>query len=190
METRTKDQIRRDALQRRDAIPPEQRALRSAAICSAVIDDETFVRARGVHVYLPIGSEVDIRPIIEVAWGMGKDVGLMRVMEDGGIEHHEIDSGTEYRPGPLGVLEPVQAESFDLDICDLVIVPVVAVDQDGNRLGYGKGYYDQFLAQYPRPAIGVCFEDQVFDHIPADDGDISLDAVYTDRRVILPPEEE
>lgn len=113
----------------------------------------------------------------------------MRVMEDGGIAHHEIDSGTSYRKGSLGIMEPIEAEPFDLDRCDLVIVPIVAADEEGNRLGYGKGYYDQFLAQHPRPAIGVCFDEQIFDHIPSDEGDIVLDAIYTDRRVIVPEED-
>jgi len=190
MDSNTKQDVRTEALRRRDAIPLDERARKSALICGALVDDEHFVSARGLHVYLPFGSEVDIHPLIEIAWGMGKEVGLMRVMDDGGIAHHEIDSGTEYQKGPLGILEPVSAEPFDLDRCDLVIVPVVAADVSGNRLGYGKGYYDQFLAQYPRPAIGVCFEEQVFDAIPADEGDIALDAIYTDRRVILPPDEE
>lgn len=184
-----KSELRREALRRRDEIPAPDRDAKSAAICSAVVDDELFLSARGIHVYLPFGTEVDIRPLIDVAWGMGKEVGLMRVMEDGGIAHHEIDPGTVYRKGNLGIMEPVEAEPFDLDRCDLVIVPIVAADPHGNRLGYGKGYYDQFLAQYPRPAIGVCFDAQIFDDIPSDEGDIVLDAIYTDQRVIIPEEE-
>lgn len=190
MENLKKDDLRRKAIDRRNALTPKERDRRSAAICSALIDDELFLAARAIHVYLPFGTEVDINPVIEVAWGMGKEVGLMRVMEDGGIAHHEIDSGTTYRKGSLGIMEPVDSEPFNLDHCDLVIVPVVAADSMGNRLGYGKGYYDQFLSHYPRPAIGVCFEEQIFDSIPHDDGDIVLDAIYTDRRVIVPDDAE
>lgn len=179
-----KAELRREALRLRGEIPPDLRAVRSRTICLAVSDDELFHDARAVHVYLPFGTEVDIKPLIEMAWEMGKEVGMMRVMDDGGIAQYSIIPNTEYRRTSLGILEPVDAEPFDMNICDVVIVPVVAADEQCNRLGYGKGYYDQFLIHYPRPTIGVAFEAQIFNTLPVDDLDISLDAVYTESRLI------
>ncbi len=180
----SKDELRREALGRRNSMPAEQREIASLAICRGVMDDDLFRDARGVHVYLPFGSEVNIQPLIEIAWEMGKEVGLMRVMEDGGSLQHCITPATSYNRTRLGILEPEEAEPFDMNICDLVIVPVLAVDTKCNRLGYGKGYYDQFLTHYPRPTIGAAFESQIFDSLPVNEQDIRLDLIYTELRVI------
>lgn len=184
IQSRLKDEIRKAALDRRNAIPAEERAASSARICSWVMDDDLFLNARGIHVYQPIGSEVDIRAIIDTAWEMGKDVGMMVVSEDGGSHQFAITAATQFQRSSLGILQPTDAEPFDMNLCDLVIVPAVAADEQCNRLGYGKGYYDQFLMSFPRPAIGVVFEAQIVPAVPIDEGDICLDGVYTEQRVI------
>jgi 5-formyltetrahydrofolate cyclo-ligase len=189
--TLTKQEIREAALQLRDAMPDSERAAASLAICRAVMQDEDFIDARGVHVYLPIRSEVDIRPLIDIAWELGKEVGMMVIDEDGGTRQFTITPATSYRRIDLGILEPVDAEPFDMNNCDLVICPVVAADEECNRLGYGKGYYDQFLTHFPRPTIGVAFECQVFPELPTNNDDIGLDTIYTEKRAISEcPEEE
>jgi 5-formyltetrahydrofolate cyclo-ligase len=180
----SKDELRGDALARREALSPEERAVASLVICNKVMDDDLFLDARGVHVYLPIGSEVDINPLISMAWEMQKIVGLMRVMEDGGSLQFSITPHTTYRKTSLGILEPTNADLLDMNECDLVIAPMLAADEQCNRLGYGKGYYDQFLAQYPRPTIGVAFETQIYPQLPTNESDIKCDAVYTEVRVI------
>jgi 5-formyltetrahydrofolate cyclo-ligase len=186
----TKHEIRRESLQRRNAMSIEDRTAASFAICNRVMDHDLFLDARGIHVYLPIGSEVDIRPLIDVAWEMGKEVGLMRVMEDGGSVQYCITPKTTYRTTSIGILEPVDAELFDMNNCDLVIAPLVAADDQCNRVGYGKGYYDQFMTQFPRPTLGVAFEVQMVESIPADAGDVKVDAVITERRSIGDKREE
>lgn len=109
---------------------------------------------------------------------------MMRVMADGGTRQFSITPATKFQAAGLGILEPIDAEEFDMNICDLVIVPMVAGDEGCNRLGYGKGYYDQFLIGNPRPAIGVAFDVQIVRELPVDDLDVPLDAIYTERRVI------
>lgn len=184
IQTRLKMEMRKEALERRNAMTVEERARASSRICYWVVEDELFLDARGIHVYLPIGSEVDIRELIEVAWKLGKEVGMMRVMADGGTRQFSITPATKFQAAGLGILEPIDAEEFDMNICDLVIVPMVAGDEGCNRLGYGKGYYDQFLIGNPRPAIGVAFDVQIVRELPVDDLDVPLDAIYTERRVI------
>jgi 5-formyltetrahydrofolate cyclo-ligase len=181
---KSKNEIRREALERRDAIPLDERTEWSLAICRGIMEDDRFLDARGIHVYLPIGSEADIRPLIDVAWELGKGVGLMRVHEDGGTQQYRITPETKYAAAPLGILAPVEAELFDMDRCDLVIVPLVAADEHCNRVGYGKGYYDQFLTHFPRPTIGAAYDLQVYPQLPSDDMDIRLDTICTEVRVI------
>jgi 5-formyltetrahydrofolate cyclo-ligase len=182
---RSKSEYRLEGLQRRNAIAAEARAAASLTICQSVMADNLFLDARGVHVYLPIGSEVDVRPLIDVAWELGKEVGFMRVLEDGGSRQFLITPDTKFRTTKLGILEPVDAEQFDMETCDLVIAPLVAADEKCNRLGYGKGYYDQLLIHNPRPTIGVAFDEQIFADIPIDEGDVRLDKIYTERRAIV-----
>ncbi len=182
----TKEDVRREALQRRNRLSPVERGEKSFVICQTIMEDEGFLDARGVHVYLPFGSEVDIKPLISLAWDLGKEVGLMRVQPDGGSEQHLITGETVYRTGHLGISEPVESEVFNMDLCDLVLVPVVAADAGCNRIGYGKGYYDQFLTQFPRPTIGIAFDVQIFPELPVDELDITLDKIVTETRVILP----
>ena len=181
---RTKEEVRKEALERRNQLSGEQRREKSMIICQVIMEDEGFLDARGLHVYLPFGTEVDINPLISLAWEMGKDVGLMRVQPDGGSEQHLITSETVYEVGSLGIPEPVDAEVFNMEICDLVLVPVVAADEHCNRIGYGKGYYDQFLTQFPRPTIGVAYEAQLFSELPVDDLDITLDKIVTEERIL------
>ncbi|MCC7438303.1 MAG: 5-formyltetrahydrofolate cyclo-ligase [Armatimonadetes bacterium] len=185
----SKDELRSLARQRRNTLTVEERAAASLEICRSMIDLDQFLDARGLHVYLPIGSEVDIRPIINLSWEMGKKVGLMRVMDDGGSQQFQIVPNTNYRTTELGILEPTDATLFNMEECDLVLAPVLAADLQCNRLGYGKGYYDQFLTQFPRPAIGVAFEIQIFDQLPTDNLDIRLDGILTEKRWITRGEE-
>ncbi|MGE3801323.1 MAG: 5-formyltetrahydrofolate cyclo-ligase [Candidatus Kapaibacterium sp.] len=180
----TKEEVRKEALQLRNGLKSEEREEKSLAICQAVMEDEGFLDARGLHVYLPFGSEVNIQPLISLAWDLGKEVGMMRVQPDGGSQQYLITNQTVYQTGQLGILEPVEAEQFDMESCDLVLVPVVAADENCNRIGYGKGYYDQFLTQHPRPTIGVCFDVQIFPELPVDDLDIMLDKIVTEKRIL------
>lgn len=179
---KTKKEIRADALKRRDALSDEERGVKSLVICERVMDDDRFIDADGIHVYFPINSEVDIKPLISMAWEMGKEVGIMRIEEDGGTSHHHITAETEYTTGSLGIQQPTNAKSYDMDLCDLVIVPLVAADPKCRRIGYGKGYYDQFLTHFPRPTLGVAFDVQIFDEVPTDPLDITLDRIVTETR--------
>jgi 5-formyltetrahydrofolate cyclo-ligase len=179
---KTKKEIRADALKRRDALSDAERDAKSLVICERIMEDDRFIDADGVHVYFPINSEVDIMPLISMAWGMGKAVGIMRIEEDGGTSHHHITAETAYAPGPLGIQQPMNAKPYDMDLCDLVIVPLVAADAGCHRVGYGKGYYDQFLMHFPRPTLGVAFDVQIYDAVPTDPLDITLDRIVTETR--------
>ena len=94
------------------------------------------------------------------------------------------DIDTPFNKAALNIYEPAHGEVCPPEQLDLVIVPLVAADERCNRLGYGKGYYDQFLTHFPRPTIGVGFDAQIFPELPTDDRDIALDKVYTESRLI------
>lgn len=87
--------------------------------------------------------------------------------------------------GPMGILQPPLGNKQSDTTYDLIIVPGLAFDKSGNRLGYGKGYYDQFLAKEVNVLkVGVCFDFQLFDQLPIDVHDQKVDIIVTNKKVI------
>ena len=97
----------------------------------------------------------------------------------------EVGSLAELEPGFKGILEPRTRMPVDPSTADVVIVPGVAFDARGNRLGYGGGFYDSFLSECGDvPRIGVCFEVQVVDEVPVAEHDLPVDVIVTESRTI------
>ncbi len=178
----SKDKIRAEVLDQRRAVDRDDLAVRSLEICNRVAEESLFLDAGGLHIYSPLETEVNVRPLLEVAWALGIETGMMVVDEEGGSRHVEISEETTFRKGAFNLMQPVEDVPFDMTRCDLVLVPAVAVDPNRNRIGYGKGYYDQFLTKYPRPTICPVFDLQVVDLVEATDRDVLLDIVLTETR--------
>ncbi|MBX5477326.1 MAG: 5-formyltetrahydrofolate cyclo-ligase [Clostridia bacterium] len=186
-----REQLRRAARAYRDALAPEERERRSRAIARRVAGLPAFVAACNVLVYLDRPPEVETRPLIEIARTQGKRVAAPRTDAAAGLlKPHWIAFDARGEPitvtGPFSIREPDPAVSAEApsDALDLVVVPGLAFDRAGNRLGYGKGYYDRFLAAYPagrRPVtVALAFAGQVFDRVPAHPWDIPMDWVVTE----------
>jgi 5-formyltetrahydrofolate cyclo-ligase len=174
-------------LRARDAIPPEARAHAGAAIVTALAGREDFRAARAVLVSLAFRSEWETRPLLEAALALGKVVGAPRVnpgkrmLETYAITDLERDLG----PGFLGIDEPLpHCGPLPLDAIDWVLVPGVAFDTHGHRIGYGGGYYDRLLPLLRSDArrVAGAFELQVVEQVPAAMHDLQVDAVVTERR--------
>ena len=131
--------------------------------------------------YISFGGEVDTREMIKEAKKLGKLIavpvsGLKRT-----IRPCKWDGRQRLEKGRYGILEPMQKSFFGIKALDLVIVPGVAFDRRGNRLGRGKGYYDTFLSRLPKdtPSIGLAFDFQILPTLPTTPTDVSV------RRVIF-----
>lgn len=114
---------------------------------------------------------------------MGKKVAVPKVIVDNFMKFYYIDSLKSLTPGAYGILEP---EAYpQREACKehaLVILPGVAFDRQGNRIGYGKGFYDNYLSTHPQyHRIGLAFSAQCVDFIPADCHDIRVEAVITEK---------
>jgi 5-formyltetrahydrofolate cyclo-ligase len=170
---------------RRDALDDRER--RSATICALVMTTPSYAAARAIHCYLPMRSEVDTRPLIADALARGKRVAVPIVvpkaaeLAHGWLESLAADALT---PGAFGTFNPRDLRPAALGDWQLAIVPVLAFDRRGYRLGYGKGYYDRLLAAGPVTTIGVGFAAQEIDALPAEPHDIALDWIITEREVI------
>lgn len=156
----------------------EQRAVLSSAICDSVLRLPLWQKARVVMLYSALPDEVDVAALIEKAWQEGKQVLLPKVTGETTMEVQSVGPDTPFFAGAFGISEPMGRKFQDLLSIDLVVVPGMAFDGRGNRLGRGKGYYDRFLPALTRAyKLGVCFPYQLVDAVPSDPHDCRMDAV-------------
>ena len=136
-----------------------------------------------VAVYLPIGSEIDPRPLMGKLIEAGAKLALPCVQEDGSMVYRAYTRGDMLEKRPFGLLEP------NPDVPEvnptLVITPLLAFDRKGHRLGYGKGHYDRALTRLREQGrvfvCGLAFMGQEVEHVPAEPHDVPLDWVMTER---------
>lgn len=189
MRAESKAEVRASALARRDAIPPGAREAASRAIAARVVALPEFARARVLACYVPIGSEVDTRPLLDAALHTSKCVAVPRTDRAAhALVMHEIETLDELAPGAFRVPEPdprLHPDRAPREI-DLVIVPGIAFDRAGHRLGYGRGYFDRWLAGYAGATVGLAFDALLLDAIPAEEHDVAVGIVATERRVLRP----
>ncbi|WP_162551044.1 5-formyltetrahydrofolate cyclo-ligase [Paenibacillus tepidiphilus] len=190
-----KRELRAERISVRDALPAERRSFLSAAACRQALDWLVKERVNTVLAYVPFRSELDCRPLIEGAWAQGITVLVPRVIpESGAMSLHRITGWDELAPGTWGILEPPAAENLQpLLIPDAVIVPGLAFDRRGGRLGYGRGYYDRLYAAWAsaeRPEAklpvlaGLAFGAQLIPEVPMDSHDAYMDILITEEGLI------
>ena len=176
----------------RDALAPAPRAVASEAIAAGVLALPSFVAARCVLLTLAFRSEWDTAPVFAAAFAAGKTVALPRVDNTSRmLELHAVqDIARDTRAGYRGIPEPLtDLTTVDRAAIDWVLVPGVAFDTAGRRLGYGGGYYDRLLSQLRPQASRVAgaFELQIVPLVPAAPHDLTVDCVVTESRVIATP---
>ncbi len=151
---------------------------RSLSACSRIKEDELWHKAGTVMLYHALPDEVDTAPLLADALLMGKRVLLPRVVGDN-LELRIYTPDTLCR-GAYGIMEPT-GDVFlaeDYASIDLAIVPGMAFDRRGSRLGRGKGYYDRLLPLLPKAyKLGLCFDFQLLDYIPCEEHDVRMDWV-------------
>lgn len=184
----TKPELRKQILARRAALSGEERRAKSAAVQQRLLDLPEFQAAGRVLFFVSFSSEVETLPMIEQALRLGKEVAAPKVMA--GQPELELrrltDPQAQLQPGKLGILEPNDdCPLVSLAEADLIIVPAVAWDERGYRVGYGGGFYDRLLARAGDvPKIGLGFECQVISEVPRLAHDLGVDILVTEERVL------
>ena len=173
----------------RDALAPAVRARASRAIAERICALDSWARARAVLLTLPFRSEWDASIVAARALAAGKLTALPRVDPRARMLrlHRIVDLGRDVGPGHLGIPEPhADCPEVDRDAIDWVLVPGVAFDAAGQRLGYGGGFYDRLLPglRSAIPRVAGAFEMQLVDAIPLAPHDCAVDAIVTETRVI------
>jgi 5-formyltetrahydrofolate cyclo-ligase len=177
--------LRREVLALRDAIPPREREALSAAIVELLLSLPEVAAAAAIMAFWSFGSEVETAPLIERLHADGRTVALPRV-EGADVVSVAHRPGDEVRPTSFGGREPTGGRELDVGELDLVVVPGVAFDHLGGRVGYGGGYYDRLLPRLRPgvPSIGVAFSVQLVPEVPTGRMDRRIDAVVTELEVI------
>ena len=179
-------------LEARETLPG--RDAKSEAIQHRVLELPEYRHSKTVATYMAVKSEVAVRSILERAWRAGKRVAAPVVTPDG-LELFFIRSLEELAPAAFGLLEPGEGIRRDAGrICpvgevSLFLVPGLAFDERGGRLGYGKAYYDRLLTQAATEAIfaGLAYECQMTPQVPMTPRDIFMHLVVTESATYRPP---
>jgi 5-formyltetrahydrofolate cyclo-ligase len=181
-----REQLRQRVAGLRRSLTAPLRDARAQAMCEALLTSSEFERARVIAFYMPLRFEIDPTRAMEHAIGRGQIVALPRVdPETNTISFHRYLPGDELVESGFMVREPVMnAQSVAFGDVDVVLVPGLAFDARGQRLGYGKGYYDRLLGSLRAWRIGLCFDFQLLVEIPSFPHDVAVDALVTDRRVL------
>ncbi len=181
-----KNQLRRHFKAVRAGLLEGERRAIDAAIAGNVAGLPEFAEADGVFTYLSFGAEVDTRILIECAWTVGKTVALPRVVPGTRqMRWYAVDSLDCLERSSFGVEEPPADPAREVTpvdfACPVALVPGLAFDGAGYRLGYGGGFYDTFLPTFPGTSMGLCRAAQLADHLPHEDYDMPVDEVVTEH---------
>ncbi len=169
--------LREQMRQRKRAMTAEEIEEKSRILCQMLVQTEEYRRAQTIYGYLPFNQEVRTLPILEQALRDGKKVALPKIL-DKQMHFAYITDFSQAQRGYGGTPEPADGAPVAQDRTALVLVPGLAFDQRGFRIGYGGGFYDRFLAQEPEhPAIALCYDFQMLPKLETEEFDVPVDRV-------------
>jgi 5-formyltetrahydrofolate cyclo-ligase len=163
-------------------VPQEQRMAASARARALLEREALWQRARSVMFFAPLPGELDVWPLLASALASGRQVALPLFVA--ATRSYEacwiLNPETDVRVGHFGIREPCSdCARVSPGKLDLILVPGVAFDLQGRRLGRGKGYYDQLLGVWRGTACGVAFDEQIVDEIPMEPHDVPMNCILT-----------
>lgn len=183
-----KNALRKLYAERRANIDVEKKNKLDKKIIDRFMTLATYRYAHTLLLYYPLKSEIDIRPLIEKALEAGKRVALPRCEASGSVMYfHYINSLDDLVEGRFGIMEPpCDAEIFTRENLGgpcAVIIPALAYDKLGYRLGYGKGFYDRYFSTPGISSIGLIYSEFLADRLPHGRYDIAVDLLVSEKEV-------
>jgi 5-formyltetrahydrofolate cyclo-ligase len=179
-----KTSLRKQVTAARESLSLEARRSKSGEIENRLFHLPEFHAAGVIMFFASFRSEVDTLPMIRHALAMGKRIILPKV-KGRDLELFEIrDFDKDAAPGAWEIPEPGESMPATLQEVDLMIIPGLAFDVNGNRLGYGAGFYDRILPRYKKEAVALAFEIQIVPDVPVSALDIPVKKIVTEKRII------
>lgn len=186
--------LRTEFKQIRDNIPLKEKTAADKKITATLLDSDEYKGCSTILSYVSMGSEADTYTLIVQALKDGKQVAAPRCDDNNGkMTFYVINSLEQLKTGSFSVMEPIPEKcsilaNFDNSIC---IVPGLAFDEYGYRLGYGKGYYDRFLSEHNKIfKIGIGYSCCIVSELVSDAYDVPADLVITEKNTIIPKDKE
>ena len=182
METKDlKNSIRKSVLEKRKKVNIAQE---SSKIYQKFIKSKYYEQANSIMSYMNINTEVETGSINKEILDDDKTL-LLPVLISNEIKVSKFTFEDSFKVGVFNIPEPSPFREYAKNMVDVLLVPGVAFSpKTGARLGYGKGFFDRFLKDFKGKKIGLSFEDQLYDDIPFAPGDISMDVIITEKRII------
>ena len=182
--TRQKAGIRTALKQARAAVSDGDRRTYSALICRKTLALTEVIQASTVFIYISLNNEVHTHDLINELLQRGKNLCVPRIMKHEYMIAVPFTHWEETSPGELGILTPVGDKNYT-GVIDVAIMPGLGFTPRGHRIGFGRGYYDKWLAENPVPhKVALAFEVQLVDSLPNEVTDIPVDKIITEQRVI------
>ncbi|MGE0560463.1 MAG: 5-formyltetrahydrofolate cyclo-ligase [Flavobacteriales bacterium] len=174
-----KKKLRIEMHQKRANIDSAQKKLYDQKICHQLEGLILQQKARVVHAYLPMGKEIDISPLLSSLLMKGIIVVTPKTLRNRKLQNLVLTSLTEVEQGVFGTTHPANSIEYTGSF-DFIIVPGLAFDNANYRLGYGGGYYDNFLVNHPKAIkVGIFYPVQQVDKVPIESHDIQLDTIIS-----------
>lgn len=179
-----KKEIRHEMRLRKKKVTAQEKEAIGREIYEKLVEMPEFLEAKSISIYVAYNQEVPTIPIIEKALSLGKEV-ASPIVEDGEIEFYCYTSLNSLVESKYGILEP-KKELGKASKDSLIIMPGVAFDKTRNRIGYGGGYYDRYLARNPhQTTIAIAYDFQVYDQFEGDEKDYKPQKILTEKQLIV-----
>lgn len=173
----SKQELRQAIRARKRAMTEEDILRRSEILAEKFARSNAYRAAKTIYGYLPYNQEVRTVPMLRRALEEGKRVAVPKVYGDD-MKFIYLDDLSQVAKGYAGIPEPVADGPVAQDETALVLMPGLAFDRAGHRIGYGGGFYDKFLAREPHhPTVALCYDFQVMDRLETEEFDIPVDLV-------------
>lgn len=172
-----KTALRREIREKKRAMTAEEILRRSEKLGELFFATEAYQNAKTIYGYLPYNQEVHTVPMLEKALQDGKRVAVPKIYGDT-MRFIYLEDLSKVEKSSKGIPEPVADDPVADDTTALVLMPGLAFDSAGHRIGYGGGFYDKFLAAEPNhPTLALCYDFQMLDHLETEEFDIPVDRV-------------
>lgn len=171
---------------RRKKLSPQERDEAGRIIQHAFVESALFARAQAIALYSPIHNEVDTSLVMRAAMTLGKMV-LFPIAAGGRVIFRSVSVPGDLKPGAYGIPEPAASgPQVDPAAVDIIVIPGIAFDLTGHRVGYGKGYYDKTLHPLEGRGrfCGFCYDFQLVDEFHGEPHDVRMDWIITEKRII------
>ncbi len=181
-----KKDIRKKLLEKRNSLSTYEILERSNRILEKLKKLEKFEKASTLACYISFGSEVYTHGLIKEYVGKKKVLVPVVSKEKKEIFLAHIKSWRELESGTYGILEPRKEflRPVSYDEVEVIIVPGIAFDENGNRIGYGEGYFDKLLKKIHAVKIAIAYDFQILKKIPNEKHDVKIDVIITEKRII------